>query len=144
MRSSVAARTRLNPVLAPGHQRLPQHGPVAPRAQSPGHRFAQPLAWTGAGGGEELLDAQVVDGADRGPGVDLGTEAQRDARILVRPVQFGRAVGVATPVIDVVVQISNVVHDRDWWGEGRSAEQLGLTGMSLDQIRTYLRTGKPG
>jgi opine dehydrogenase len=57
---------------------------------------------------------------------------------------IGRAVGVATPVIDAVVQIYNVVHDRDWWGEGRSADQLGLTGMSLDQIRTYLRTGKPG
>ena len=57
---------------------------------------------------------------------------------------IGKAVGVATPVIDSVVNIYNVVHEKDWWKEGRSADDLGLTGMSLEQIKTYVKTGQPG
>jgi opine dehydrogenase len=57
---------------------------------------------------------------------------------------IGKAVGVATPVIDSVVNIYNVVHEKDWWKEGRSADDLGLTGMSLEQIKAYVKTGEPG
>jgi opine dehydrogenase len=57
---------------------------------------------------------------------------------------IGKAVGVATPVIDSVINIYNVVHDRDWWREGRRANELGLAGMSLAQIKAYVRTGDPG
>ena len=56
---------------------------------------------------------------------------------------IGKAVGVATPVIDSVVNIYNLVHERDWWREGRSADDLGLAGMSLEQIKTYVQTGTP-
>jgi opine dehydrogenase len=54
---------------------------------------------------------------------------------------LGKAVGVATPVIDSVVNIYNVLHDRDWWQDGRSAADLGLAGMSVQQIKGYVRTG---
>jgi len=57
---------------------------------------------------------------------------------------IGKAVGVATPVIDSVVNIYNVVHEKDWWKEGRSADDLGLAGMSLEQIKAYVKTGEPG
>ncbi len=57
---------------------------------------------------------------------------------------IGKAVGVATPVIDSIVNIYNVLHDRDWWKEGRSADDLGLAGMSLEQIKTYVKTGETG
>jgi opine dehydrogenase len=57
---------------------------------------------------------------------------------------IGKAIGVATPVIDSVVNIYNVVHDKDWWKEGRSANDLGLAGMSVDQIKAYVKTGEPG
>jgi opine dehydrogenase len=53
----------------------------------------------------------------------------------------GKAVGVATPVIDSVVNIYNIVHEKDWWKEGRSADELGLAGLSLDQIKSYVKTG---
>jgi opine dehydrogenase len=55
---------------------------------------------------------------------------------------IGRAVGVATPVIDSVITIYNVLHGKDWWHAGRGADDLGLAGMSLDQIRTYVKTGR--
>ncbi len=54
---------------------------------------------------------------------------------------IGKAVGVTTPVIDSVINIYNVVHDRDWWVDGRSSDDLGLTGRSLDEIRSYVQTG---
>src|SRR2546423_893365 len=40
------------------------------------------------GGGEQLLDAQIVNGADGGPGPQLGTQPQRHAGVLVRVVQL--------------------------------------------------------
>ncbi len=55
---------------------------------------------------------------------------------------IGKAIGVETPVIDSIVNIYNVVHERDWWDEGRSSGDLGLTGMSLDEIKGYVRTGE--
>lgn len=54
---------------------------------------------------------------------------------------LGRAVGVPIPVIDSVVTIYNVVDERDWWRDGRSATDLGLTGLTPQQIRGYVRTG---
>jgi opine dehydrogenase len=55
---------------------------------------------------------------------------------------IGRAVGVATPVIDSVVNLYNVLHDKDWWATGRAAHDLGLAGMSVDQIKRYVTTGQ--
>jgi opine dehydrogenase len=54
---------------------------------------------------------------------------------------IGKAVGVATPVIDSIVNIYSVVHERDWWKAGRSSDALGLEGLSLEQIKAYVRTG---
>ena len=34
---------------------------------------------------------------------------------------IGKAVGVETPVIDSIVNIYNVVHERNWWEEGNAA-----------------------
>jgi opine dehydrogenase len=55
---------------------------------------------------------------------------------------LGKIVGVKTPTIDSVVNIYNLVHDRDWWEEGRNAEDLGLQGMSTEQIKSYVKTGR--
>jgi opine dehydrogenase len=62
---------------------------------------------------------------------------------LVPSSHIGRAVGVPTPVIDSVVNNYNVVHERDWWQDGRSADDLGLTGRTVDQIKSYVQTGIP-
>jgi len=54
---------------------------------------------------------------------------------------IARAIGVATPVIDSIVNIYSVLHERDWWQLGRSSADLGLAGMSREQIKAYVRTG---
>ena len=55
---------------------------------------------------------------------------------------IGKAVGVATPVIDSIVTIYNVVNERDWWADGRTRDDLGLAGLSTEEIKSYVRTGK--
>ena len=55
---------------------------------------------------------------------------------------IGKAVGVATPVIDSIVTIYSAVNERDWWADGRTQGDLGLAGLSVDEIKSYVRTGK--
>lgn len=54
---------------------------------------------------------------------------------------MGKIVGVKTPTIDSVVNIYNAIHETDWWEKGRNADDLGLSGMSIAQIKAYLKTG---
>ena len=55
--------------------------------------------------------------------------------------ELGRLGGVATPVMDGVISIYSVAHERDWRGLGIKADKLGLEGMSVEQIKKYLKTG---
>jgi opine dehydrogenase len=55
---------------------------------------------------------------------------------------IGRLAGVATPYIDAVVNIYNVIHERNWWEEGRSMADLGIEGMTIARIKSYLVSGK--
>ena len=51
-------------------------------------------------------------------------------------------VGVKTTYIDAVVNIYNIIHEKNWWEEGRNMKDLGLEGMTVEQIQTYLQTGR--
>ena len=55
---------------------------------------------------------------------------------------IGRLVGIETPYIDAIVNIYNVIHERNWWKEGRNIQDLGLEGMSISAIKEYLYSGK--
>ena len=54
---------------------------------------------------------------------------------------LGKLVGVETKYMDIIVNLYNVIHDRDWWKEGRNINDLGLEGMDVQQIKKYLLTG---
>lgn len=55
--------------------------------------------------------------------------------------ELGKICGVATPVMDAVISIYSLVHERLWREEGIRPETLGLDGMGVDQIKEYLKTG---
>lgn len=55
---------------------------------------------------------------------------------------IAKAVGVETPIIDSVINIYNIIHERNWWEIGRNADDLGLSGMTLEEIKEYVKTGK--
>lgn len=56
--------------------------------------------------------------------------------------ELGRLCGVPTPTMDGVISIYSVAHERDWRGEGIRLDRLGLDGMSVAEIRAFLKTGK--
>ena len=55
---------------------------------------------------------------------------------------IGKLAGVPTPYIDAVVNIYNIIHDKNWWEEGRNLQELGLDGMSVEEIKAYVLSGE--
>lgn len=51
--------------------------------------------------------------------------------------------GVATPISDSINTLLSMLEGVDFAGEGRTADALGLGGMSADQITTYVLNGPP-
>ena len=38
---------------------------------------------------------------------------------------LGKLVGIKTPIVDSVLHVYNVIHEKDWWAEGRTVEKTG-------------------
>jgi opine dehydrogenase len=60
---------------------------------------------------------------------------------LVPLASLGALAGVPTPACRAVTDISCGLLDRDFWVEGRNAHSLGLSGMSVEEIREFVSTG---
>ena len=60
---------------------------------------------------------------------------------LVPIASLGRLCGVSTPVIDSIILLSSVLHNTDYWEIGRTADRMGLTGMTLKEIRSFITEG---
>ena len=48
---------------------------------------------------------------------------------------LGAMFGVPTPTIDSLIRVASVLNNRDYRAEGRTAERLGIAGMSLRDLR---------
>jgi opine dehydrogenase len=55
---------------------------------------------------------------------------------------IGDQVSVPTPAIDTMVNLAQLVIGRDYWGEGTTADKLGLGGMSAEEIQKYVTSGR--
>jgi opine dehydrogenase len=49
--------------------------------------------------------------------------------------------GVDTPLMRAFVDIGSIVMGFDGWKSGRSLEDLGIEGIGVEELRTYLKTG---
>jgi opine dehydrogenase len=54
---------------------------------------------------------------------------------LVPIASIGAMLGVATPVTDMIIDLGSMLHDTDYRAGGRTVETLGLSGLTLRQIR---------
>ncbi len=54
---------------------------------------------------------------------------------------LGQVAGVPTPVSDGINNILSVVEEVDYWSTGRTVKTMGLAGLTMEQIQTYLETG---
>ena len=55
--------------------------------------------------------------------------------------ELGRLCGISTPIMDAVINIYSVAHERDWRKTGIGLVELGFEGMTVEEIKRYLRTG---
>jgi len=84
------------------------------------------------------------------PGIQMkGPASMRDRFItedvpygLVLMATLGRMLGVPTPMADAVVNLCGAINRTDYWQAGRGTERLGLAGMSLKELKTFLETGQ--
>ena len=54
---------------------------------------------------------------------------------LVPIASIGEMLGVATPTIRAIIHLASLMHGVDYWAEGRTVERLGISGMSVKDIR---------
>jgi opine dehydrogenase len=54
---------------------------------------------------------------------------------LVPMVSIGNQLGVGTPTLSALVHVASVIHQTDYWKEGRTMDRVGLAGKSVEEIR---------
>jgi opine dehydrogenase len=62
---------------------------------------------------------------------------------LVPIASIGELLGVPVPTIKAVIHLTSLLHERDYWAEGRTVEKLGLAGMNVEQIQLTIVEGFP-
>jgi opine dehydrogenase len=61
---------------------------------------------------------------------------------LVTIASIGRSIGVPVARVEAIVNIACMANGEDYWTTGRTAEKLGLAGMSAQQMVQYAITGE--
>jgi opine dehydrogenase len=61
---------------------------------------------------------------------------------LVPIADMGQHLGIRTPTINSMIHLASIIHDKDYYIQGRKVVDMGLEGMSLDEIRSYVLEGE--
>lgn len=89
--------------------------------------------------GRDLYEAIQNTGSYRGiraPPNILHRYVTEDVPMSLVPLaSIGKMLGVPVPMMEMVINIANVMHDKDYWKEGRSVQHMGLAGLSVKDIR---------
>ncbi len=56
--------------------------------------------------------------------------------------QLGEMLGVPTPMMRATVEIGIAISGVNYWETGRTLKRCGIAGMTLKQLRQYVRTGE--
>lgn len=95
--------------------------------------------------GEDLYELIQHNGAY----FDIKAPRSIDARYITEDVpmslvpisELGHIANVPVPNIDAVITLASTLFGRDFRAEGRCAKNLGIEGMTLDQVANYFETG---
>ena len=60
---------------------------------------------------------------------------------LVPLASIGKQLGIPTPAMDAMITIASIANQENYLETGRSAEKLGLRGMSIAEIVNYVQNG---
>ncbi len=81
---------------------------------------------------------------------DLKAPPKMDTRYIFEDVpqslvplsDMGRHLGINTPTIDSLIHLASVMHNKDYYMLGRKVVDMGLDGMSLEEIKSYVLYGE--
>jgi opine dehydrogenase len=62
---------------------------------------------------------------------------------LVPIASLGDLLGVPTPTIRTMIHLGSALHDHDYWPEGRTVDQMGISGLTVAEIRRFVLEGGP-
>lgn len=62
---------------------------------------------------------------------------------LVPIASIGEMLNVPTPTIRAIIRLASAMHGVDYWAEGRTVERLGISGMSVKDIRFLVVGAEP-
>lgn len=54
---------------------------------------------------------------------------------------LGRHFGVPTPIIEAIINLASIINVTDYWKGGRTLEELGIAGLSKDELIKVLENG---
>lgn len=54
---------------------------------------------------------------------------------------IGKMLGIPCPMMEAMVNIGNVVLEKNCWTDGNTLADFGIDGMTLPQLHSYLQTG---
>jgi len=57
---------------------------------------------------------------------------------LVPIANMGRYLGIKTPIIDSMIHLASIMHEKNYFSLGRSVEDMGLGGLSVEEIKNYV------
>jgi opine dehydrogenase len=61
---------------------------------------------------------------------------------LVPLVHLAEFAGLRAPVLRSVISVAEGLLDRDFWAEGRDAEEMGIDGMTIGELRSLVKDGE--
>ncbi len=90
----------------------------------------------------EAIQANPAYGGIRAPNRLAHRYITEDVPMSLVPMaSLGEQVGVPVPTMRAFIHLASILHDRDYWAEGRTVERLGLAGLSVRQIRRLVVEG---
>ena len=93
----------------------------------------------------ELIQNNEAYAEIRGPhSLDARYRPEDVPMSLVPISELGHLAGVPVPNMDAVIQLASALFRRDFRREGRSAERLGIDGMTREEIVRFFETGERG
>jgi opine dehydrogenase len=54
---------------------------------------------------------------------------------------LGQFLDIPTPISDAIINLSGAINRVDYWAQGRGVNELGLGGMSIEEVQTFLERG---
>lgn len=110
--------------------------------------YASDIAAHGVGGAVETDSIEEAIASDPNFAKIVGPDSLKN-RYYSEDIPYGIAswaklahlVGVPTPVMDSLVELGGVLLEENCWENGRSLADLGIEGMSREELSTYLKEG---